>query len=259
MGCMMWRGEFEHTKVYRRTVLGCSMREVSAACVTGWVLLSACAFAAVTAILSPNFGVGGLGERFVKGLPSLVLEAVLTGVVEELLFRGIVLFALLWGLGAVLGRRGFVAQAVWAQAVLFGVLHVSGELGPQLAAQLASQPWEWGAVVCAQALLKVLQGTLFGVCMAALLLARGSLFLPAFVHLVFDMIYFAPFVALHGAFPSLYLTGSVAELVPLLVAVAVLVPPAIEVAKALRQRDFVRRAGQAELREDGRRNGETCR
>jgi membrane protease YdiL (CAAX protease family) len=97
---------------------------------------------------------------------SLLLRMPLVGFVEETVFRGILLYALVrvWGKT----KRGLVA-AVLVQAALFGVLHVTQAVaGTTLAAALAN------ALGC----------FVFGIWLGALVLSVGSLWPAIVLHTV---------------------------------------------------------------------------
>lgn len=175
------------------------------------------AFAALRAVFETSYGasllVAGVGSCFV------------TALVEELIFRGALLSALLLIIRRV--RTNWAQprfDAAVASAVVFGLVHVvSG---------LLAQPWTPSAVL--QALLKATQAGLFGFYMAALFIKTRSLVVPIVVHFVFDVVYFGPAYLIVGAFPSTYITGSYGDLVILLLTSVLLLPPSINSARVLR-------------------------
>lgn len=158
----------------------------------------------------------------------LLLICLFTALIEELIFRG--------ALATILARR-FVQpnpllKAAVASALTFAILHIASDMVYNATS----------ALLVAQGLAKFLQASLFGFCMAALFLkarARGRTFaraiaLPVLVHFVFDLLYFGPSYLATGALPATYLTGSCGDLAVLLVTSALLVPPSIIGARALR-------------------------
>lgn len=167
-----------------------------------------------------------------------VLEAIWlsleTGVVEEVLFRGVVL----WGLVAWWGRKG-ERRAVVASALLFGVLHLApdGPLVPASSWESAIGLAGEGAatfVLAAQGTLKVVQAALFGLLMGRLTIgspwfvATGwtrarCLLTPIALHVVFDFLYCGIPLLSGIMLPGTYLTGSPGDLVVLLVTIPLLV------------------------------------
>lgn len=166
-----------------------------------------------------------------------VLEAVWlsleTGVVEEVLFRGVVL----WGLVAWWGRKG-ERCAVVVSALLFGMLHLipEGPLVPvsswEAAGGLAGEEAA-GLVLGAQGALKVVQATLFGLLMGRLTVtspwfaaagwARARcLAMPVALHVAFDFLYCGIPLLSGIMLPDTYLTGSPGDLVVLLVTIPLL-------------------------------------
>lgn len=167
-----------------------------------------------------------------------VLEAIWlsleTGVVEEVLFRGVIL----WGLAAWWGREG-ERRAVVVSALLFGLLHLApeGSLVPasswEAAASLAGEGFA-GAVLAAQGVLKVTQATLFGLLMGRLtvtspwFVAMGwtrarCLAMPIALHVAFDFLYCGIPLLSGIMLPDTYLTGSPGDLVVLLATIPLLV------------------------------------
>lgn len=174
--------------------------------------------------------IGGAGTAAAAGLPGgFTLEglgnalavALETSVVEEVLFRGVVLWGLIswWG-------SDRTKQAVVVSSLLFGILHLAPD-GPLVsdqawsAAQASGIPW---LILATQAVLKVTQATLFGVIMAQLVvrspwfqavgwLRARSLAAPLGLHFAFDVLYLGIPLCAGLSLPDSYLTGSMADIV----------------------------------------------
>lgn len=169
--------------------------------------------------------VGGLGQWWAVGastvlhpggLCELLAASWEAAVVEEVLFRGVLLWTCLdWA-----RRRGSAAwPAVAASSLVFGLFHLL-PAGP-----LVAEGANFG-IVLAQGVLKVTQATLFGMVMGMLVVCSAfdrcpfprralSLIAPLLVHGAFDLLFLGPLLLTGGALPSTYLTGNAAELVPL--------------------------------------------
>ena len=198
--------------------------------------------------------VGGLGQWWADGgsqavqlarCGALLAEAWEAAVVEEVLFRGVLLWACLsWarrrneayprraprahrhrfaGLRAVVDPVGF---AVMASSLIFGLAHLFPE-GSLMA------PGADIGVAAIQGVLKVTQSTLFGAVMAQLVVRSpyGSrsfpqralpLMAPVIVHGLFDLLFWGPLLLTGGVLPSTYLTGNPADLVPLVITTVLL-------------------------------------
>lgn len=198
--------------------------------------------------------VGGLGQWWADGgsqavqlarCGALLAEAWEAAVVEEVLFRGVLLWACLsWarrrneayprraprahrhrfaGLRAVVDPVGF---AVMASSLIFGLAHLFPE-GSLMA------PGADIGVAAIQGVLKVTQSTLFGAVMALLVVRSpyGSrsfpqralpLMAPVIVHGLFDLLFWGPLLLTGGVLPSTYLTGNPADLVPLVITTVLL-------------------------------------
>ena len=198
--------------------------------------------------------VGGLGQWWADGgsqavqlarCGALLAEAWEAAVVEEVLFRGVLLWACLsWarrrneayprraprahrhrfaGLRAVVDPVGF---AVMASSLIFGLAHLFPE-GSLMA------PGADIGVAAIQGFLKVTQSTLFGAVMAQLVVRSpyGSrsfpqralpLMAPVIVHGLFDLLFWGPLLLTGGELPSTYLTGNPADLVPLVITTVLL-------------------------------------
>lgn len=198
--------------------------------------------------------VGGLGQWWADGgsqavqlarCGALLAEAWEAAVVEEVLFRGVLLWACLsWarrrneayprraprahrhrfaGLRAVVDPAGF---AVMASSLIFGLAHLFPE-GSLMA------PGADIGVAAIQGFLKVTQSTLFGAVMALLVVRSPygsrpfpqralSLMAPVIVHGLFDLLFWGPLLLTGGVLPSTYLTGNPADLVPLVITTVLL-------------------------------------
>lgn len=198
--------------------------------------------------------VGGLGQWWADGgsqavqlarCGALLAEAWEAAVVEEVLFRGVLLWACLsWarrrneayprraprahrhrfaGLRAVVDPVGF---AVMASSLIFGLAHLFPE-GSLMA------PGADIGVAAIQGFLKVTQSTLFGAVMALLVVRSPygsrplpqralSLVAPVIVHGLFDLLFWGPLLLTGGVLPSTYLTGNAVDLVPLVITTVLL-------------------------------------
>lgn len=183
---------------------------------------------------------GVLWSASLEGVGNAMAVAVETSVVEEVLFRGVVLWGLIawWGRGCTkqaatkhavtkyaVTKHAATKHAVIASAVLFGVLHLApdGPLvseGARAAAEATGAPW---LILAGQAVLKVVQATLFGVIMARFVVrspwfqAAGwqrarSLLAPLVIHFAFDMLYLGIPLCAGLSLPDSYLTGSGADM-----------------------------------------------
>lgn len=213
-----------------------------------------CGFGPVLVLVLLAGVVGGLGQWWADGgsqavqlarCGALLAEAWEAAVVEEVLFRGVLLWACLsWarrrneayprraprahrhrfaGLRAVVDPVGF---AVMASSLVFGLAHLFPE-GSLMT------PGADISVAAIQGVLKVTQSTLFGVVMALLVVRSPygsrpfpqralSLMAPVIVHGLFDLLFWGPLLLTGGALPSTYLTGNPADLVPLVITTVLL-------------------------------------
>lgn len=213
-----------------------------------------CGFGPVLVLVLLAGVVGGLGQWWADGgsqavqlarWGALLAEAWEAAVVEEVLFRGVLLWACLsWarrrneayprraprvhrhrfaGLRAVVDPVGF---AVMASSLIFGLAHLFPE-GSLIA------PGADIGVAAIQGVLKVTQATLFGAVMALLVVRSPygsrpfpqralSLMAPVIVHGLFDLLFWGPLLLTGGVLPSTYLTGIPADLVPLVITTVLL-------------------------------------
>ena len=195
---------------------------------------------------------GGLGQWWADGasqtlqlahLGELLAEAWEAAVVEEVLFRGVLLWACLaWAQRWSESRRRRAPNsdgpgrtrvvyhparfAVVASSLVFGVMHLLSD-GPLVAPGVAM------GIAAAQGVLKVVQATLFGVVMAALVVRSPfiacsfpcralALAAPIIIHGLFDMLFLGPLLLTGGALPTTYLTGNAADFLPLVVTTVLL-------------------------------------
>ena len=213
-----------------------------------------CGFGPVLVLVLLAGVVGGLGQWWADGgsqavqlarCGALLAEAWEAAVVEEVLFRGVLLWACLsWarrrneayprraprahrhrfaGLRAVVDPVGF---AVMASSLIFGLAHLFPE-GSLMA------PGADIGVAAIQGVLKVTQATLFGAVMVLLVVRSPygsrpfpqralSLMAPVIVHGLFDLLFWGPLLLTGGVLPSTYLTGNPADLVPLVITTVLL-------------------------------------
>lgn len=213
-----------------------------------------CGFGPVLVLVLLAGVVGGLGQWWADGgsqavqlarCGALLAEAWEAAVVEEVLFRGVLLWACLsWarrrneayprraprahrhrfaGLRAVVDPVGF---AVMASSLIFGLAHLFPE-GSLMA------PGADIGVAAIQGFLKVTQSALFGAVMALLVVRSPygsrpfpqralSLMAPVIVHGLFDLLFWGPLLLTGGVLPSTYLTGNPADLVPLVITTVLL-------------------------------------
>ena len=213
-----------------------------------------CGFGPVLVLVLLAGVVGGLGQWWADGgsqavqlarCGALLAEAWEAAVVEEVLFRGVLLWACLsWarrrneayprraprahrhrfaGLRAVVDPVGF---AVMASSLIFGLAHLFPE-GSLMA------PGADIGVAAIQGVFKVTQETLFGAVLGLLGVRSPygsrpfpqralSLMAPVIVHGLFDLLFWGPLLLTGGVLPSTYLTGNPADLVPLVITTVLL-------------------------------------
>lgn len=210
----------------RRFIVGAAVCVIVAA-------LAACAVEAVQLNAAVQGGflvaedgghVGVVASVVAEHARMLILVSILTAVVEELVFRGILLRALL--------RRLSVQGALIATSAIFAVLHM---LPIGMPAELS----DGAALVALSLALKGAQAFAFGAIMAAIVLRDGNLLIVIAVHALFDAIYFAVPVLSTGAFPDTYIAASPEHLLPVALSTLVLLPLAIQ---GMRQRVYGRAA-----------------
>lgn len=140
----------------------------------------------------------------------LVGTCVLVAVVEELVFRGL----LLRTVRRVCGPKATIVVTATVFAALHG-LPIGIEGAP--AAEL----------VAASLALKFLEALAFGIVLAAMLFRGGTLPLVIALHAVFDIIYFAGPVLVGGDFPATYVVTTPAGFASLAAATLILAIPAV--------------------------------
>lgn len=184
---------------------------VASAC----VVLAALAAALLALPDLPVAGAGGATGAAGTGADScprwlyLVGTCVLVAVVEELVFRSLLLRAV----RRVCGPKATIV----ATAVVFAALHglpigIEGDPAAEL--------------VAASLTLKFLEALAFGIVLAAMLFRGGTLPLVIALHAVFDIVYFAGPVLIGGDFPASYVVTAPAGFASLAAATLILSIPA---------------------------------
>ena len=151
-------------------------------------------------------------------IAAYVLVCVAVGFYEEGAFRVILqdLFTRGFSSNGVRPERCALYAALLT-SVLFAALHAASPL-----------PADGdSAQIALQAILKFLQGALFGLAMAGLLAKTGSFALIVAVHTSYDLLFFLPWAISAGTFPSTYLTGLPIDTLALCANCVCLVPSAI--------------------------------
>lgn len=154
-------------------------------------------------------GAAGTGAESCPRWLYLVGTCVLVAVVEELVFRSLLLRAV----RRVCGPKATIV----ATAVVFAALHglpigIEGDSAAEL--------------VAASLTLKFLEALAFGIVLAAMLFRGGTLPLVIALHAVFDIIYFAGPVLIGGDFPASYVVTAPAGFASLAAATLILAIPA---------------------------------
>lgn len=195
---------------------------------------------------------GGFGQWWADGASgtvqlahfgALLAEAWEAAVVEEVLFRGVLLWMFLswarrWSkrhlkqapcADRIAGLRIVndpIYFAIVASSLVFGLMHLLPD--GSLTASGAD-----AAVAIVQGVLKVAQATLFGAVMALLVVRSPygsrplpqralSLVAPVIAHGLFDLLFWGPLLLTGGVLPSTYLTGNAVDLVPLVITTVLL-------------------------------------
>lgn len=157
--------------------------------------------------------VGGVASVVAEAARTLIFTSILAAVVEELVFRGLLLRALLrW-----LSER----KAILATSAIFALLHM-------LPVGMSAEAAGGAALAVLSLLLKGAQAFAFGAIMAAIVLRDGNLPIVMALHALFDVIYFAVPVLATGSFPDTYVAASPEQLLPAVLSTLVLLPPAIQ-------------------------------
>lgn len=166
-----------------------------------------------------------------------VLMCTATAFYEEGLFRIIIqrVFEALFAKNGTAPAR-CVLHAALLTSIVFGVLHLSApfdDLG--------------NAHAVAQIVLKLLQGTMFGLVMTGLLKRTGSMVFIVALHACYDLALFFPTAISFGVVPNTYITGLPIDTVALAVSVVPLIPAAIGAVRALTQPEVCERRFEGEL------------
>lgn len=144
-----------------------------------------------------------------------VAVLVATALFEEILFRGFIFEAFAKTLRSQ-GRRNALPVAAVVSSLLFGILHISSDVGSL-----------FRLTAYVQAVVKVAEGTLFGLVMCALCASGRSVWVPVAIHAAFDIVSELPIYLSTGVQTSTYITGSPSDILVLALGTAVLVPPAM--------------------------------
>ena len=139
----------------------------------------------------------------------LIFTCALVAIVEEIIFRGILLRALL----RILKPKAVILITAGMFAILHGI-----PIG--IESTMSVDPF----LVAISMALKAVQAFAFG--MAAFVLCGLNLLGVIVIHAVFDLIYFERYVSIIGDFPATYIAASPDALVALVVSVAIIAVPA---------------------------------
>lgn len=155
---------------------------------------------------------------FVSTLFIYVVTCAATGFYEEAAFRVILqgLFERGFAGNGVASRR-CVLFAALLSSILFAVMHVVTPV------PAGADPLHVGM----QGAFKFLQGLLFGLVMTALLKRTGSLAMVTAIHMCYNLLFFLPWLAAAGSFPTTYLTGVSIDTIGLAITSMCLVPAAV--------------------------------
>lgn len=147
-----------------------------------------------------------------------VALCIATALFEEGFFRGLLV--------PCVAVRTTALHAAVVSALIFGALHVLGD-GPVPAPTPTSESTLSldFAFLSASAVLKTIQATLFGFCMAALFLRTGNIWTCVFAHAAFDAFYFVPHIVILGELPMTYLSANPLDLAVLAVTIVLLLLP----------------------------------
>ncbi len=150
-----------------------------------------------------------ISDHLAHRIGTLLGISVLTALVEEIIFRGILLRALL--------KTCSPTAVVLITAGAFALLH----------AIPFGMPGNPDVLLMTTSLLvKFLQALAFGIIMAGLVMRGGNLLIAIATHACFDAVFFAIPVLSTGAFPSIYIANTLVELVPLILGTLCMVPAA---------------------------------
>lgn len=151
----------------------------------------------------------GLAPVGAQALPYLAGMSLLTALVEELVFRGVLLRAVL--------RVCAPKATILVTAAVFAALHA-------IPVGIQGNP-AMGYIV-ASLLLKFSQALAFGIILAAILFCGGSLPGVIALHAAFDCIYFAGSVLTTGDFPTTYVVTDPASIGALAASTLIMAAPA---------------------------------
>lgn len=158
---------------------------------------------------------GEAAEPAGASLCLLVGVSALTALVEEVVFRGLLLR---W-----LARIRSMQVAILATSILFALLHAI----PFGVDAVAADP----VIIVLSLCLKALQAFAFGIVMAGIVTRGGGLAGAVAAHALFDVLYFMPDVLLTGSFPTTYAVSQPEGLAVLAIGTALLVPAALLVSR----------------------------
>lgn len=142
---------------------------------------------------------------------TLIGTSLLVALVEETIFRGILLRALL----RILKPRAVILIT----AAIFAILHA-------IPVGIDTSQTTDATMVIASLSLKAIQAFAFGILMAAIIFCRAHLWRAIAIHAVFDIIYFAGPVLTTGEFPATYIATSPTAIIALAVSTVILAIPA---------------------------------
>lgn len=159
---------------------------------------------AVAFLVGLNSFLGGVPiDLFQSVLMRLLLFLLLcigTGLLEEGLFRGIMLDAFIENLGT---RRRDLYVAAFTSSLIFGLLHVTGDVDAVISDSYA----------LILAILKTIQAAIFGFFMAALYMRKKNLWLQALVHALYNTLIMAHQVVFFDNLPTSYVAGNVSDVI----------------------------------------------
>ena len=218
-------------------VARCAAARSEARGVALWVIASALAACSAAFVVTMGIRTDGFvhADGAVISLAALALEllweSIEAGVIEEAMFRGLLLYVLAEGLSRV---KRWAAQPGFAM-VLAVLISTVAFAGAHVVSSLSISSAELDAAACLALALKFAQAFLFGVCMCALVLARRSLWWPILVHIAFDFLYFAPSFAFAGGLPASYAVLDAPSLAALAASILLLLPPCVKSMRVFRK------------------------
>ncbi|WP_165249501.1 CPBP family intramembrane glutamic endopeptidase [Adlercreutzia sp. ZJ141] len=183
-----------------------------AATVAVGLMIAAACIGGIASIVFPNPQVHAPTDPLAVRIALAAALCLLTGVFEELLFRGIAFTAFESAFRSWRSVRNPARAAAIVQAALFALLHVSLQDALLLESPIAG----------AQALLKILQAFLFGMIMAGLFARTRSLLPCVVAHAAFDCLYLGPAFSASGMVSVSYMSGSLPDLIALTASTALI-------------------------------------